>query len=57
MDKEFYTVKDVAEMWGLAERTVRELVTGGKLKGRKIANKYLFTAKQLTDCIEQEESE
>ena len=57
IEKEYYTVKDIAEMWQLSERTIRELITGGKLKGKKIANKFIITAQAVKDCIEQGDNE
>jgi excisionase family DNA binding protein len=57
MDKEFLTVKDVAAMLSLTERTVRELFKSGEIKARKVAGKYVTTKDLLKAYIEHEEGQ
>ncbi len=55
MDKEFLTVKDVAELLEITERTVRALCKQGKIKARKVAGKYITTKDLLKAYIEQKQ--
>ncbi len=57
MDKEFLTVKDVAELLGITERTVRALFKQGKVKARKVAGKYITTRDLLKAYIEHGKDE
>lgn len=36
MEKEFYTVKEVAKLLGLAEQTIRNYIVDGKIKTTKM---------------------
>lgn len=57
--KNFYTVKDVAEEFQVQEKTVRQLITDGKLKAKKILNKWIVShedLKQLYDNTPSVES-
>lgn len=53
MVKDYYTVRDLADMWQLSERTVRALASSGQLKGKIVAKKYIFAKDQVTKFIEQ----
>lgn len=57
MDKEFLTVKDVAKLLDITERTVRALFKKGKIKARKIAGKYITTTDLLKAYIEEGKNE
>jgi hypothetical protein len=48
-----YDVKEVAEMFGLAERTVKRLVYEGKLPGRKVASRIVFVGSELLQSLPQ----
>jgi Mn-dependent DtxR family transcriptional regulator len=52
MEKEFLTVKDVARILDITERTARELFSKGIIKGKKIANKHVTTKDLLKEYIE-----
>lgn len=51
--KDFLDVKDVAEILGLTERTVRDLFKSGEIKARKVAGKYIITRSLLKDFVEK----
>ena len=53
MAKNFYTVKDLAEQWQVEEKSVRRLANKGKLKGKKICNKWIFTSDQVKELFEE----
>lgn len=38
-----YTVENIAEMTGLTSRTIRNYLSSGKLKGRKVGGQWRFT--------------
>jgi len=53
MTKDFYTVKDLADQMQVKEKSVRRLATKGKLKGKKICNKWIFTSDQVKELFEE----
>ena len=57
MDKDFLTVREVAKILDLTERTVRDLFNKGTIKARKIAGKYVTTRDILKAYIEGSEDE
>jgi excisionase family DNA binding protein len=48
----YYTVNEVMEILKVTRLTVYNYVKDGRLKGNKVANKWLFTEEQIKDCIE-----
>ena len=55
MNKDFLTVKDVAELLQLSERTVRRLFNKDIIKSKKVAGKYITTSDLLKKYIEDKE--
>ena len=53
MQKDFLTVKDVAKELQITERTARELLKKGEIKGKKVAGKYITTMDLLKEYIEK----
>ncbi|HHY69020.1 MAG TPA: helix-turn-helix domain-containing protein [Firmicutes bacterium] len=51
LDK-LYTVKDVALMTGLTERTIRNYIKNGKLQGKKIGAQWRFTEDDIKKLFE-----
>ena len=51
MDK-LYTVKDVALMTGLTERTIRNYLKNGKLQGKQIGAQWRFTEDDIKRLFE-----
>ena len=45
--KEFYTTKEVGEMYGLQEGTIRQFITRKQLEATKIGTTYIITPEQL----------
>lgn len=43
MQKEFLTVREVAEELHTTERTIREIIKNGSLKAKKVGTKYIVT--------------
>lgn len=52
MLKEYYTVKDIAELLNVSEKTIRNILKQGKLKGKKVGVKWVTTKKMLDEYIE-----
>lgn len=46
-----YKIRELAEMLGVTERTVRKLLKSGKLEGSKICGKWIITEEQLKKLI------
>jgi len=46
-----YTVREVAEMFGLSERSVKKLVYDGRLPARKIARRLVFVGAELLQAL------
>ena len=57
MSKDFLTVDDISNEFNLSKRKIRELFRNGKIKGRKIGNKYITTKKFLSEYIEASDDE
>lgn len=47
MEKEYYSLKELAERWGLSKRGLNNYVTSGKIKAIKIGNKYLVHKSEI----------
>ena len=52
MDKPFYTVKEAAEILNLAEQTVRDYLSDGRLVGDKIANSRIIYKEEIEKQLE-----
>lgn len=52
--EKLYTVKDIAIMTGLTERTIRNYIKDGKLKGKKIGVQWRFTEDDIKRLFEDE---
>src|SRR5512138_1019942 len=44
-----YTVKDIEELLGIGNSTVRRYIAEGRLKGRKMARRWYIPAQSLLD--------
>ena len=44
---DFYTTKEVAEMYGLKEGTIRQFINRKQLEATKVGTIYIITPKQL----------
>ena len=56
MDKPFYTVKETAEILNLAEQTVRDYLSDGRLIGDKIANSRIIYKEEIEKQLELRKS-
>jgi excisionase family DNA binding protein len=54
VEQEILTIRQVAQLLKLAERTIYRLVRRGELPGRKIANKWRFDQAQVTAWVRGE---
>ena len=54
MEKETYTIQDVAAMTGLNERTIRNYLAQGILQGEKTDGAWRFTAEQFGAFLAQD---
>lgn len=50
--QKLYTLKEVAEAWSVAERTVLNQVNKGLLKSFKIGCEWKFSEEQINDYLE-----
>lgn len=50
--KDFLTVKDLSEILDITERTARDILSSGNIKGRLVAGKYITTREALKEYIE-----
>ena len=56
-DLVLYDVEELASLFGVQEKTVRQLFRDGKLKGRKLARRWYTTEEELRDYFSQPETE
>ena len=49
--KDFYTTRDIAEMTGLQENTIRKFINLGKIKTTKIGNNHIISPDDLRDFL------
>lgn len=56
-DTEVYTVEEVAELFDITERTVRDMLGRGELKGRKLARRWYITAGAIEERLQPDEAE
>lgn len=47
-----FTVEELAETLGVQERTIRDYLRDGKLKGRKMAGRWYVTESSLKEYFE-----
>lgn len=47
MMKEFYTTREVGELYGLKEGTIRQFIFRGQLEATKVGTTYIITPEQL----------
>lgn len=48
----YYTTDDVLELLKLNRRTLYNHIRAGKIKGHKVAGKWMFTEQQIRDYVE-----
>ena len=53
MDKEFYTVKDLAKKLSCNERTIRRMVARGEMSHHKMSGLVRFSQVDVTKYIEE----
>jgi excisionase family DNA binding protein len=56
MQKDLYTVRDIAEQLQVQEKAVRGLIASGELKASKVLNKWIVTAESLKAFIDAKAS-
>ena len=52
-----YDVEELSQVLDIQERTIRQLLRDGKLKGRKMARKWYVTEEALQEYFSQPEPE
>ncbi len=50
---DYYTLKDLHEITGYSDRTLRRYLAKGQLKGRKIGSEWRFTKDDVTALFEE----
>jgi len=53
LEKGYYNVDELVEILKTSSFTIREYLKAGKLKGRKIAKRWLISEKELEDFLEK----
>lgn len=53
IEKEYYTLEEIAELFKVSKHTVYSWVKKGKLKGTKIASLLRFTPSQVEEFIKE----
>lgn len=53
MNKDFYTVKDIAEELQVTEKAVRYQIKAGKLEASKVLGKFIVTAENYKKYIDE----
>lgn len=51
MDEKLYDTSEVAGYFKVHPKTVQKWIKNGKLKGRKVARKWLFTGAQIQEVL------
>jgi excisionase family DNA binding protein len=54
---ELYTVEELSSSLGIQERTIREYLKAGKIRGRKLAKRWYVTEEALREYFEADEPE
>lgn len=54
---ELYTVEELSELMGIQERTIREYLKSGQLKGRKLGKRWYISESALREYFEAGEPE
>ena len=57
MQREYYTVKDIAGELKVSEKSVRKMISSGKIKGKKVLNKWVVTANNLKEFMDPKNNE
>lgn len=52
-----YTVEELAEMFGIQERTIRRFLKEGLLKGRKLANRWYVSEESIMEYFNRQAKE
>jgi len=52
MQKDLYTVRDIAEQLQVQEKAIRGLIASGELKASKILKKWIVTAENLKAFVD-----
>lgn len=53
LEKNYYNVDELVEILKVSSFTIREYLKAGKLKGRKIAKRWLISEKELDEFLEK----
>jgi hypothetical protein len=53
---EIFTVEDLSKILDIQEKTLRQLLKDGKLKGRKLARRWYVTEDHLREYFSQPEA-
>lgn len=48
-----YTVEELAELFGVQDRTIREYIREGRLRGRKFAKRWYVSGQSVMSYFEQ----
>ena len=52
-DLVLYDVRDLSELLGVQEKTIRAILRDGKLKGRKMARRWYVTEESLREYFQE----
>ncbi|MBQ8623122.1 MAG: helix-turn-helix domain-containing protein [Oscillospiraceae bacterium] len=54
-EKKFYTIAELAKAMGFTDRTIRNYIRSGKLKGEMVDGEWRFSEEAISDLFEQKE--
>jgi excisionase family DNA binding protein len=52
MTKDFYTVKDIAQQLQVKDKSIRRLISTGRLPASKVCGKWVVTADNLKSFVD-----
>ena len=54
MDKEFYTVREISQRFGVSEMTIRRMVMNKQIPSYRIGGSRLFKIDEIEDWIKKQ---
>lgn len=55
-EQDYYTLKQIAEMWGMNLQTIRIYVKNGELKASKVGKQYIVSKEHLKEFVESKKA-
>lgn len=55
-EQDYYTLKQIAEMWEMNLQTIRIYVKNGELKASKVGKQYIVSKENLKEFVESKKA-